>query len=249
MSLRVKQLPKRASEIAKKDLILLQEGGAKLVETQAKTELFSQGEAADHLFYVLQGKVQISVLSKQGREGMIGLLSKGDFVGEASLTGQVSYLESAKAFTDCRALKIPAVLMHDLIRKSPTLSEYFTHFLLQHTIDVQADLIDHLFNSSEKRLARVLLPLANFRNSGKLEPIPPISQELLAERVGTTRSRINFFMNKFRRLGLIDYNGHITVHSGLMNVVLSDTRISDEGEGEGEDVQIAPTPVHTAKAR
>lgn len=215
------------------------------MKTNAKTELFSQGQLANHLFYIIQVKVQISVLSKQGREGIIGLLSKGDFVGEASLTGQVSYLESAKAFTDCSTLKIPAVLMRDMIRESSTLSEYFTHFLLQHTIDVQADLIDHLFNSSEKRLARALLLLANFRNSGKLEPIPPISQELLAERVGTTRSRINFFMNKFRRLDLIDYNGHITVHSGLMNVVLSDTRVADEDE----DMQVARAPVLTAKGR
>jgi len=158
---------------------------------------------------------------------MIGLIPEGGFVGEACLTEQQFYLDTATAFSDCIVLGISAKRMNALLKKNPHLSAYFTHYLLRHSLDVQADLVDHLFNSSEKRLARILLQLANFGASGKLQEIPHMTQELLAERVGTTRARISFFMNKFRRLGLIEYNGAIKVHSGLLNVILHDSRLTE----------------------
>jgi len=207
---------------------ILRTAGAKQLNPRSKTMLYRQGEAANAIYFINSGKVQISVVSQQGREGTIALLSVGDFVGEASLTRLPFYLESAIAFTACEALTIDREVMLAWLRTSAPLSEYFTKFLLHRSIEVQADLVDHLFNSSEKRLARVLLLLANFGRNGKLEPIADVTQAMLAERVGTTRARISFFMNKFRRLGLIEYNGKIKVHSGLLNVVLHDSRLRGE---------------------
>ncbi len=218
------RLPLSSADVAK----LLLAAGAKTINVPAKTALFRQGTPADALYFIHRGKVRSTVLSKQGREGTIALLAAGDFTGEASLTKQPVYLNTAIAHTTCEIMKIGCEEMQDALHASTPLAEYFTAFLLQRTIDVQADLVDHLFNSSEKRLARVLLLLANFGRGGKLEPITDITQEILAERVGTTRSRISFFMNKFRRLGLIEYNGKIQVHSGLLNVVLHDARIQGE---------------------
>jgi CRP/FNR family cyclic AMP-dependent transcriptional regulator len=204
---------------------ILEEAGAIHCRKAPKESLFAQGSASDNIYFINRGKVQITVVSKQGREGIIALLTEGDFAGEISLTPQPLYLDSGTAITDCDILKVSSKLMLQILETSRLLAEYFTRFLLERTMDVQAELVDHLFNSSEKRLARVLLLLANFGQTGKLEPIAHITQEMLADRVGTTRARISFFMNKFRRLGLIDYNGSINVHSGLLNVVLYDDRI------------------------
>ncbi len=229
MQERRKRTAKPVAVLSEANLIALERAtGALRQSLTAKTQLYGQGQAADTIFYIVEGKVQVTVVSKQGRGGMIGLLSEGGFVGESSLTPQVNHLDTATAFSDCVVLKISAKRMQDALKKSPALSEFFMHFLLGHSIEVQADLVDHLFNSSEKRLARVLLMLANFSNSGKLETIPHITQELLAERVGTTRARISAFMNKFRRLGLIEYNGEIKVHSGLLNVLLHDSRLTEK---------------------
>ena len=207
--------------------ILEKEYGAKRLNLPAKSKLFAQGQATDRIFYVIQGKVHVTVVSKQGRGGLIGLIPDGGFVGESCLTQQPIYLDTATAFTDCIVLKIAAKRMQALLKKSPELSAYFTKYILQHSIDLQAEIVDHLFNSSEKRLARILLLLANFGASGKLQDIQNMTQELLAERVGTTRARISFFMNRFRRLGLIEYNGVIKVNSGLLNVILHDSRLTE----------------------
>jgi len=211
---------------------ILEAAGAQRRGYRAKTNLFSQGSASDTIYYITSGKVQITVVSKQGKEGTIALLSKGDFVGEGCLTLQPLYLDSAVTTEDCEILTLAAKKMRTELHHNTVLAEYFTNFLLKRTLDVQADLVDHLFNSSEKRLARILLLLANFGHTGKLEPIPNVTQELLAQRVGTTRARISFFMNKFRRLGLIEYNGKIKVHSGLLNVVLNDSRLTPQGTAD-----------------
>lgn len=203
-------------------LKILEKGGATLLRFKSKAALFNQGDPVGSVYFIIQGQVQITVRSRQGKEGAIAIFSKGDFVGEASLTRQPLYLDSALTLTDCEVLKMQSYDLRAMLDSNAALTEYFTNFLLKRTIDVQADLVDHLFNSSEKRLARVLLLLANFGHAGKLEPIANITHELLAQRVGTTRARITFFMNKFRRLGLIDYDGEIKVNSGLLNIVLGD---------------------------
>jgi CRP/FNR family transcriptional regulator, cyclic AMP receptor protein len=203
-------------------------GGARSVIKRAKAVVFVQGEPADSIYFIVRGRVETTVVSRQGKEGAIALCTKGDFVGEASLTPLPLYLDSASAVTDCELLVMSSAQMRALLHKKRAASLYFTNFLLQRTLDVQADLVDHLFNSSEKRLARVLLLLANFGHEGRLEPITNVTHDMLAQRVGTTRARVSFFMNKFRRLGLIDYNGTIKVHSGLLNVVLYDSRLVPE---------------------
>jgi CRP/FNR family transcriptional regulator, cyclic AMP receptor protein len=185
--------------------------------------LFHQGDVADAVYYVASGKIQITVVSKQGKEGVIVTLAEGAFLGECSLTEQATYLSTATAAAQSTVTRIPRDAMAAMIRENPALADRFMTYLLGRALQVEADLVDHLFNSSEKRLARLLLLLAHFDGDGKLQVIPKISQEVLAQRVGTTRSRINFFMNKFRRLGLIDYDGGaVTVSSGLLNLVVRD---------------------------
>jgi CRP/FNR family cyclic AMP-dependent transcriptional regulator len=201
---------------------------AKLIKFKAGANVFRQGDPAEWVYFISQGKVQISVLSKQGKEGVIGLLTEGDFVGQISLTAQKLFLSSADAVTACEITKIRRDTMRELLQNNDVIAEVFTAYLLQNGVDVEAELVDHLFNSSEKRLARVLLLLANFGHEGRLEPILDMTQEQLARRVGTTRARISHFMNKFRSLGLIDYNGSIKVHSGLLNVVLHDARLGSD---------------------
>jgi len=197
--------------------------GRRSVMYEAGEQIFRQGDPATAVYYIENGSVQVSVLSDQGKEGVIGTLSAGDFVGEGCLTGQESYLASVHANQPTTAIAIDRSVMMRVLREQPKLSEMFTSFLLTRNIQIEADLVDQLFNSSEKRLARVLLLLANFGKEGKLEAIvPKVSQDTLAARVGTTRSRVNFFMNKFRRLGLIEYNGKIKVHSALINVIVHD---------------------------
>ena len=173
------------------------------------------------MFYIQEGKVKVTVLSEQGKEAVVAILGAGDFVGEGCLGGQTVRMASVVAMTDCVTHRMEKAAVIRLMHDNRDFSERFTAHLLARNIRVEADLVDQLFNSSEKRLARLLLILANFGKEGKPEPIiPPISQETLAEMIGTTRSRVSFFMNKFRQLGFIDYNGHVEVHSSLLSVVL-----------------------------
>jgi CRP/FNR family cyclic AMP-dependent transcriptional regulator len=185
--------------------------------------VFAQGEAADSVFYLQAGTVKVTVVSTQGKEAVVAILDAGNFVGEGCLAGQSVRMASISAMTDCSVIRIDKAAMIRLIHDDPVVSEMFVTHLLARNIRVESDLIDQLFNSSEKRLARLLLILANFGKEGKPEPVlPSISQETLAEMIGTTRSRVSFFMNKFRELGFIDYNGHLEVHSSLLSVVLND---------------------------
>ena len=185
--------------------------------------VFSQGDAADAFFFIQKGKVKITVVSEQGKEAVVAILSPDDFFGEGCLAGQPRRMATVKTMTDSAIMRLEREAIIALIHDEPAFSELFIAHLLARTIRVEEDLVDQLFNSSEKRLARVLLLLANFGKDGKPEPvIAKISQETLAEMIGTTRARVSFFMNKFRKLGFIDYNGGIEVHSSLLNVVLHD---------------------------
>ena len=185
--------------------------------------VFSQGDVADAVFYIQKGKVRVGVVSEQGKEAVIALLAKEDFFGEGCLAGQTRRMATVEAMTDCVIMRLEKAAIVRLIHTEPAFSQLFIAHLLGRAIRVESDLVDQLFNSSEKRLARLLLLLANFGKEGKPEPvIAKISQETLAEMIGTTRARVSFFMNKFRQLGFIDYNGHIEVHSSLLNVVLLD---------------------------
>ena len=185
--------------------------------------IFSQGNAADSIFYISNGKVKLSVLSEQGKEAVVAILGPGDFFGEGCLAGQPLRMATAATMTECSITRVDKAAMIRVLHDAPEFSGKFMSHLLTRNIRVEADLVDQLFNSSEKRLARMLLILANFGMEGKPEPvIAKVSQEMLAEMIGTTRPRVSFFMNKFRRLGLIDYNGHLEVHSSLLNVVLHD---------------------------
>ena len=189
----------------------------------AQDVVFRQGDAADAVFYIETGKVQINIVSDQGKEGVIALLGPGDFFGEGCLSGQPRRLVSAVAMMASSLFRIEKKAMTERLHDDKDFSEIFMAFLMTRNIQIEADLVDQLFNSSEKRLARVLLLLANFDGEGQLHPIvPKISQDMLAARVGTTRSRINQFMNKFRKLGLIEYNGYIKVHAALLNVIVHD---------------------------
>jgi CRP/FNR family cyclic AMP-dependent transcriptional regulator len=183
--------------------------------------IFRQGDEADAVYYIDKGKVNITVASKQGKEGVIAILEPGEFFGEGCLAGQPLHMATASAMSDAVVLRIEKDTMIGLLRDQPDFSQLFMGFLLSRNVQIEADLVDQLFNSSEKRLARVLLLLAHFGKDGKMEPvIPKISQDLLAARVGTTRSRINYFMNKFRKLGFIEYNGTLKVNSALLNVIV-----------------------------
>ena len=198
------------------------------LKLSAHATVFTQGDPADAVFYVRTGKVQLTVVSDQGKEAFIALFGPGEFFGEGCLAGQTVRLATAVATTPSHIVRIDRVSMSRLLRENPDFSEKFMAFLLARNSRVEADLVDQLFNSSEKRLARLLLVLANFNNDGELRPIvPKISQELLAERVGTTRGRVNQFMNKFRKLGLIEYNGSIKVHTSLLNVIVHDQSLTD----------------------
>ena len=189
---------------------------------RAKGVVFNQGDATADVFYIEAGSVQISVVSEQGKVGVIALLCAGEFVGEGCLAGQVLHLSSAIAQGSSQAIKIPRATMIRTLHAQPALAEMFTTYLLSRNVQIEADLVDQLFNSSEKRLARTLLLLANYGKDGKMVAIPTVNQDVLAARVGTTRSRINFFMNKFRKLGFIEYNGQLKVHASLLNVIVLD---------------------------
>jgi CRP-like cAMP-binding protein len=198
-------------------------GGGATSDYRKDQIVYRQGDPADSVFYIRSGKVKVTVISEQGKEAVVALLGADDFVGEGCLAGQPLRLSTASAMTQCVIVRIAKADITRVIHEEPAFAELFISHLLARNSRVEEDLVDQLFNSSEKRLARTLLLLANFGKEGRPEPvIAKISQETLAEIIGTTRSRVSFFMNKFRELGLIDYNGHIEVHSSLLNVVLHD---------------------------
>jgi CRP/FNR family transcriptional regulator, cyclic AMP receptor protein len=183
--------------------------------------IFSQGEIAEAIFYLQEGRVKLTVVSEQGKEAVVGILGVGHFFGEGCLNGHPLRVATTTAIDDCVITRIEKATMIATIHNEPKFSELFISYILARNSRIEQDLIDQLFNSSEKRLARLLLLLANFGKEGKPEPIVgKISQEMLAEMIGTTRPRVSFFMNKFRRLGFIDYNGNLEVHSSLLNMVL-----------------------------
>ena len=197
--------------------------GREIVVVPKKQRIFTQGDKADAVFYVQKGKVRLTVVSKAGKEATIGIVSERDFFGEGSLAGQLLRMGSASAMTDCVLLRVQKQAMLDALHREHTFSDLFVAYLLARNIRYEEDLVDQLFNSSEKRLARILLLLAHFGKEGIPETVvPKISQETLAEMIGTTRSRVSFFMNRFRKLGFIHYNGGLKVHSSLLNVVLHD---------------------------
>src|SRR5450755_1192949 len=200
-------------------------GGRKIEAFSKKQTIFSQGDSSDAVFYIKEGKVKLTVVSQIGKEATIGILNKGDFFGEGCLTGQPLRLCSATAMTDCSVMKIDKKSMIEVLHREQAFSDVFVAYLLARNIRYEEDLVDQPFNSSEKRLARILLLLAHFGKEGVHEtPIPNFSQETLAEMIGTTRSRVSFFMNRFRKLGFIDYHAgdDLQVHSSLLNIVLHD---------------------------
>ena len=201
------------------------DGGRTTAAFPPKRMNFVQGDSADAVFYIQEGKVKLTVVSETGKEATIGILNKGDFFGEGCLTGQPLRLCSATSMTDCSVMKIDKKSMMEVLHREHEFSDMFVAYLLTRNIRYEEDLVDQLFNSSEKRLARIMLLLAHFGKEGVPETvIPKISQEMLAEMIGTTRSRVSFFMNRFRKLGFIDYDGGsgFQVHSSLLNIVLHD---------------------------
>jgi CRP/FNR family transcriptional regulator, cyclic AMP receptor protein len=199
--------------------------GKSVIEYGASRTIFSQGNPADSVFYVQLGKVKLAVTSQQGKEAIVAILDSGEFFGEGCLAGQPLRIATASAMTDCTLVRIEKPLMVRMLHEQQGVSELFVAHLLARNIRYEADLVDQLFNSSEKRLARMLLLLSHFGKESRAESVlPSVNQESLAQMVGTTRSRISHFMNKFRKLGFIDYsdNGSLTVHSGLLSVVLHD---------------------------
>jgi CRP-like cAMP-binding protein len=198
--------------------------GRMIVHVKPKRAFFAQGDVADCVFYLQSGRVKLTVISKTGKEATIALLASGDFIGEESVAGTPGLrMATATALSGCTALKIEREEMVRALREHHALSEVFLKYLLARSMRTQADLVDQLFNSSEKRLARILLLMAEYGEPGTEQTlIPKISQETLAEMIGTTRSRVSFFMNRFRKMGLIEYNGGIHVHKSLLNVILHD---------------------------
>jgi CRP/FNR family transcriptional regulator, cyclic AMP receptor protein len=197
--------------------------GKSILQFRKGQNVFVQGDPADAVFYIQKGKIKLIVLSDHGKEAVVGILGPGQFFGEGCMNGHKLRISTTTAMENCVITAITKATMIAAIHNEPLFSEMFMAYLLTRNSRIEEDLIDQLFNSSEKRLARLLLLLANFGKEGNPQPISPsINQETLAEMIGTTRSRVSFFMNKFRRLGLIDYNGHIEVHNSLLNAVLHD---------------------------
>jgi CRP/FNR family cyclic AMP-dependent transcriptional regulator len=199
------------------------DGGKTAVKVSPKKAIFIQGDPSDAVFYIEKGKVKLTVVSKRGKEAVVAILGPGDFLGEECLAGQKQRITTATPLTECSTVRIDRAAAIRALRADPEFSEVFLAYMLERNIRTQEDLVDQLFNSSEKRLARVLLLLAHYGKEQQPDlVIAKISQETLAEMVGTTRSRVNFFMNKFRKLGFIKYNGHLEVNSSLLNIVLYD---------------------------
>jgi CRP/FNR family transcriptional regulator, cyclic AMP receptor protein len=216
---------KKLSKFDPKTFLSTINGGRKIAAFTKKQKIFAQGDSSDAVFYIKEGKVSLTVVSETGKEATIGILGEGAFFGEGCLTGQVLRLCSATAMTDCSVMRIDKKSMVEVLHREHEFSDMFVAYLLTRNIRYEEDLVDQLFNSSEKRLARILLLLAHFGKDGKPEVlIPKMSQETLAEMIGTTRSRVSFFMNRFRKLGFIDYQGGsgMQVHSSLLNIVLHD---------------------------
>ena len=199
---------------------------------QVKQIIFTQGNDADAVFYIKKGKVKVTVVSKQGKEAVVAILGIGEFFGEGCLIGQPKRLATASAFTECVTMRVAKKEIQRILRDEPAFSKMFLTHVLARIIRIEEDLVDQLFNSTEKRLARLLLLLANFGKEGRPEPlIAKINQETLGEMIGATRSRVSYFMNKFRQSGFIDYNGRLEVHSSLLTVVLADQpRIAKSAE-------------------
>lgn len=232
------------------DAYLSHEGpGRKVVAFAPGAHIFAQGDSADGVFYLQSGRAKLTVVSASGKEATITLLSTGDFVGEESMAGAGGLrMASATSVTACSALKIERDEMIRVMHEQHAFSDLFVKFRLARSMRTQADLVDQLFNSSEKRLARVLLLMAEFGKPGEPEMlIPKISQETLAEMIGTTRSRVSFFMNRFRKLGFVEYNGRIRVHKSLLNVVLHDHGF--EQNAERPDLAQVQPPARTSAAR
>jgi CRP/FNR family transcriptional regulator, cyclic AMP receptor protein len=218
---------KKISKFDTKTFLSTINGGRQIEAFPKKQTIFAQGASSDAVFYLQKGKVKLTVVSQIGKEATIGILNEGDFFGEGCLTGQPLRLGSATAMTDCSVMKIDKKSMIEVLHREHAFSDMFVAYLLTRNVRYEEDLVDQLFNSSEKRLARILLLLAHFGKDGKPETlIPKMSQETLAEMVGTTRSRVSFFMNRFRKLGFVDYSGGpeggLQVHSSLLGVVLHD---------------------------
>jgi len=215
---------RRAAPFDPKTFLAIVDGGKHILKCQKKQTLFSQGESADAVFYLIVGKVKLTVLSSKGKEAVIAILGKGEFFGEACLTGQLVRTASAIALEESTIMRIDKAAVIRILREEPSFAELFITHLLSRNIRIEEDLVDQLFNSSEKRLARILLLLTHFGKESKVEEliVPKISQETLADMVGTTRSRVSFFLNKFRKLGFIDYNGGLRIRSSLLNIVLLD---------------------------
>jgi len=214
---------KRAAPFALGTYLAKVRGAETVKEYRRKHTIFSQGSPADAVFYIEKGKVKLTVLSARGKEAVVAILGNGDFFGEGGLAGQPLRMATATSMTECSILRIKKETMIRMLHDERAFSELFMSYLLSRNTRIEEDLVDQLFNSSEKRLARILLLLTRFGKEGQHElVVPRISQETLAEMVGTTRSRVSFFMNKFRKLGLIDYNGGLHVHSSLLSIVLHD---------------------------
>jgi len=217
-------LVKKGRDLDPKTFLATIGGGRKVVVFPKKQTIFAQGDAADAVFYIQEGSVRLTVVSKTGKEATLGILNEGEFFGEGGLAGQPLRMGSATAMTDCELLRIDKKAMMLALHREHTFSDLFVAYLLARNVRYEEDLVDQLFNSSEKRLARILLLLARFGKEGVPETvIAKISQETLAEMIGTTRSRVSFFMNRFRKLGFVDYGGNgLQVHSSLLNIVLHD---------------------------
>jgi CRP/FNR family transcriptional regulator, cyclic AMP receptor protein len=219
--------PSQAKLGARFDSVAFLETAAKgrVIATHPKKQIiFAQGDAADAVFYIKKGKVKITVVSKAGKEAVVAILGPSQFLGEGCLIGQPRRLGTATALTECVIMKVEKAEIQRVLRSETAFAQIFISHILARNARVEEDLVDQLFNSTEKRLARVLLLLANFGKEGRPEPIiAKISQETLAEMIGTTRSRVSHFMNNFRRLGFINYNGHLEIHSSLLSVLLNET--------------------------
>jgi len=217
--------PKPASDAPFDPVVFLATAalGCDISKHPKKKVIFAQGEDADAVFYIKKGKVKVAVVSKDGKEAIVALLGPDEFVGEGCLIGQPKRLATASAMTECETMRVAKSEIQRLLHEEPRFSQMFMSHILTRNARVEEDLVDQIFNSTEKRLARLLLLMANFGKEGRTEPIlAKISQETLAEMIGTTRSRVSHFMNKFRRLGFIDYNGHLQVHNSLVGVLLAD---------------------------
>ena len=221
--MRTHSKPKEESRFDPKIFLAKVGKGRTIAEYSKNQVIFSQSDRAAAVFYIQSGKVKLTVVSNAGKEAVIAILGPGDFLGEGCLAGRPVCLATATAMSDCSIVRLAKPATIRVLHEEPAFSEMFVSYLLTRNMRIEEDLVDQLFNSSEKRLARALLLLANFGKEGRPEPIiTKVSQETLAEMIGTTRSRVSFFMNKFRKMGFIEYNGELHIHSSLLNIVLHD---------------------------